>query len=121
MKRFGYSSSESWGEFRELTPKDEGYNHEMVYVLLSDALKIRSKTIEEACDAIAKTCEDCGGAGFTIGIGTEAGHGCDGTEESCGRNCPIPIQVQIQEPCEFCHRFIFPAQEAIRALNNEKE
>jgi hypothetical protein len=23
---------------------------------------------------------------------TESGHGCDGTEESCMENCPVPIQ-----------------------------
>jgi hypothetical protein len=43
-------------------------------------------------------CSKCEGNGWYSG--SEAGHGCDGTEESCAINCPIEIQKQIQ--CEYC-------------------
>lgn len=43
-------------------------------------------------------CFECDGFGWVTG--TEAGHCCDGTQESCNINCPIPIQ--IQEQCQRC-------------------
>ncbi len=44
-------------------------------------------------------CPECEGHGWIYG--SEAGHGCDGTEEDCNRNCPIQIQIQVG--CEFCN------------------
>lgn len=43
-------------------------------------------------------CDKCKGEGWYVG--SEAGHGCDGTEESCSQNCPIQIQVQVG--CDDC-------------------
>ena len=48
---------------------------------------------------IEDICPNCNGQGWYCG--TEAGHGCDGTQESCDMNCPIPIQTQ--EGCEICN------------------
>ena len=44
------------------------------------------------------TCPQCNGLGWYSG--SEYGHDCDGTEESCSRNCPIQVQVQVG--CEMC-------------------
>lgn len=43
-------------------------------------------------------CPTCNGDGWYSG--SEYGHDCDGTDESCQRNCPV--QVQIQVGCEDC-------------------
>ena len=43
-------------------------------------------------------CELCKGEGWYSG--SEAGHGCDGTDEDCQRTCPIQIQTQVG--CEMC-------------------
>lgn len=43
-------------------------------------------------------CPKCEGNGWYSG--SEAGHGCDGTDESCVRNCPVQIQVQLG--CDEC-------------------
>ena len=44
-------------------------------------------------------CPDCNGDGWTSG--SEAGHGCDGTDEDCQRSCPVQIQIQVG--CETCN------------------
>lgn len=45
-----------------------------------------------------KHCPECEGRGWNVG--SEAGHGCDGSYENCCIVCPI--QVQIQVGCEYC-------------------
>ena len=45
------------------------------------------------------TCPNCDGYGWVSG--SEAQHGCDGSEEDCQRTCPV--QVQIQVGCEMCN------------------
>ena len=55
-------------------------------------------------ERIQEQCGMCDGHGFTIEIGTESGHACDGTEASCLQNCPVPIPVQVHEQCEYCGR-----------------
>lgn len=45
-----------------------------------------------------ESCPYCGGSGC-IDV-TVSGHGCDGTPESCARNCPVPVQEQVQ--CKGC-------------------
>jgi len=45
-----------------------------------------------------EVCGECKGDGWYSG--SEAGHGCDGTEEGCARTCPIEIQIQVG--CEQC-------------------
>ena len=47
---------------------------------------------------VQDVCEECDGKGWYSG--SEAGHDCDGTEESCNRNCPIQIQTKVG--CEIC-------------------
>jgi len=61
---------------------------------------IRKEAIEHCADVVVKACCVCGGQGFTVT--TTSGHACDGTEESCQRNCPVPVQEQ--EQCEYCGR-----------------
>ena len=53
---------------------------------------------EEEPHKIEDICPECNGNGWYSG--SEAGHDCDGTEESCNRNCPIQIQIQVG--CEIC-------------------
>ena len=38
-----------------------------------------------------KTCSNCNGLGYT------SEHGCNGTVEDCGQNCPIQVE------CEMCN------------------
>jgi len=45
-----------------------------------------------------RPCPECFGNGWVSG--SEAGHGCDGTEEDCQRTCPVQIQIQVV--CDFC-------------------
>lgn len=66
----------------------------------------------DAQRAVVEACTACDGQGFVIGVETENGHDCDGTEASCAVRCPVPIPVQVQEPCEYCGR----PSDAIRAL-----
>jgi DnaJ-class molecular chaperone len=54
--------------------------------------------MENKLHTVEDICPNCGGYGWVSG--SEAGHGCDGTDEDCARNCPI--QVQIQEGCHVC-------------------
>lgn len=53
-------------------------------------------------DVEFEDCSNCQGDGWTLGIGVESGHGCDGTDEVCAVTCPVPVQVQIQEECDEC-------------------
>ncbi len=48
-------------------------------------------------------CPDCDGEGFVIGETTGYGHACDGTQEDCDKNCPIPVPEQTQEQCPTCN------------------
>lgn len=34
---------------------------------------------------------------------TESEHGCDGTEESCAQNCPVPVQMRLDCPGVLAH------------------
>jgi DnaJ-class molecular chaperone len=47
---------------------------------------------------LTEPCEKCNGQGWFEDC--DSGHGCDGTEADCVRNCPIPIQIQVE--CEWC-------------------
>ena len=61
-------------------------------------------------------CPECNGEGWYSG--SEAGHGCDGTEEDCQRTCPIQIQIQVG--CEMCGgtgRIIFEEVDKIIKIN----
>lgn len=49
-------------------------------------------------EKVEVACGKCEGQGWYSG--SEAGHDCGGTEESCQRNCPIEVQIQVQ--CEEC-------------------
>lgn len=57
---------------------------------------------ERVRETIQKTCVVCGGAGYIVTTGTETGHGCDGSQESCDATCPVPIPVPVQEQCQWC-------------------
>jgi hypothetical protein len=78
----------------------------------------RAEALREAERAIVETCSMCDGQGWTVGIGTDYGHACDGTEESCSQNCPVPVPVQVQEQCEYCGRPV-AAVAALRAAGQE--
>jgi hypothetical protein len=54
--------------------------------------------IQSVCVEEIEICPECGGAGAVSG--TEAVHGCDGTEEMCLRVCPIPQETM--EQCQRC-------------------
>ena len=54
--------------------------------------------IEKEPKEYMDVCPNCNGDGWYSG--SEAGHGCDGTDESCQRECPIEIQIQVE--CEVC-------------------
>ena len=68
-----------------------------------------------AAEEAEKSCENCGGQGFTVT--TASVHGCDGTEESCDATCPVP-EAQ-QEQCEICARFFFPLAHSLKKLAEE--
>lgn len=70
----------------------------------------------EAQRAIRENCGACDGHGFTIETGTDSGHACDGTEESCLQNCPVPIPIQVQEQCEYCGRPIAEIEKLIQSV-----
>lgn len=48
------------------------------------------------------TCPYCDGHGYITVGRTAYGHDCGGDERLCQRRCPIPVQVEEQEGCEFC-------------------
>jgi len=43
-------------------------------------------------------CSNCGGNGWVSG--SQAAHGCNGTDEDCAMTCPVQEQIQIG--CDFC-------------------
>jgi hypothetical protein len=82
---------------------------------IASAIREQVNLERERCiEAVLKSCDNCGGDGYTVGSTTESEHGCDGTEEMCQRTCPIPVEVPYQQPCELCGRILQPAVEAIR-------
>ena len=86
--------------------------------LLQSVVKdMERKTLQSAIDKVVADCQACNGQGFTIGTGTEMGHGCGGDYDACQMFCPIPIPMQTQEQCEYCGR---PAS-SINSLKSEVE
>ena len=49
-------------------------------------------------DRTVVDCPMCDGKGYFVR--SVAAHGCDGSEESCLRNCPVEEAEQYQ--CEYC-------------------
>lgn len=74
------------------------------YVTAQLASAVEALTL--ARERIREKCGMCDGHGFTVEVttGSTAEHhpDCDG---SC-RDCPVevPVQEQVQEPCEYCGR-----------------
>ena len=52
----------------------------------------------EKLEGGGEICCECNGDGWVCG--SEAGHGCNGTDEDCAITCPI--QIQTQEGCDMC-------------------
>lgn len=91
-------TDEEWyKEFHNLGGSSLRYPHE-----IGTIKRIRAEAIKHgltlAAEAIAKGCPMCGGLGYIVV--TESGHNCNGDEDSCSRNCPVPIEAQQQ--CEHC-------------------
>lgn len=76
---------------------------------------------QQAQQAIRAACGMCDGHGYTIGTGIESGHDCDGTDAMCSQRCPVPIPVEVQEPCEYCGRPIAAIQALIDAAPRPQE
>ena len=69
----------------------------------------RLSALQEAQRAVVEACQACDGRGFIAT--TASAHGCDGTEESCARTCPVAVEDQQQ--CEYCGRPVAAIQALI--------
>jgi hypothetical protein len=66
----------------------------------------------DAQRAIVDACVVCEGQGMIPTTTAIWAHACDGTEESCARNCPVSEPQESADACEYCGR----PSDAIMAL-----
>lgn len=47
-------------------------------------------------------CQYCAGEGVVRSESVGYGHACGGDDALCARVCPVPVQEENTQPCEWC-------------------